>query len=74
MSYEYILSKGQDVLELMAKTANIDIEVLKENQENSGGCQYLLKDIDYKYWEEVEKDCENLYYEMFRFNNKRKKS
>ena len=73
IGYEYILSKGEDVLELMAKTANIDIQVLKDNQENSGGCQYLLKDIDYKYWEEVEIDCENLYSKVFKLVNKKKK-
>lgn len=73
IGYDYILSKGKDILELMCKTANISEETLKENQLNSGGAQYILKDIDYKYWEEVEKDCENLYYNVFRLNNKKKK-
>ena len=42
-------------------------------QDNSGGAQYLLKDINAEFWEKVEIDCENLYYNIFRLNNKKKK-
>jgi hypothetical protein len=73
IGYEYILSKGKDVLNLMCEIADIDKKVLKENQDNSGGAQYLLKDIDAEFWEKVEIDCENLYYNVFRLNNKKKK-
>ena len=73
IGYEYILSKGEDVLNLMCEIVDIDKKVLKENQDNSGGAQYLLKDIDAEFWEKVEIDSENLYYKIFRLNNKKKK-
>lgn len=72
IGYEYIKSKGEDVLDLMCKVANIDKEIVKENQINSGGCQYLLKNIDYKFWQEVEIDCENLFSEVVKLNTKKK--
>ena len=54
------------MLDLMCDVANIDKEIVKQNQDNSGGCQYLLKDIDHTFWEEVEKDCENLFTEVIK--------
>ena len=72
IGYKYILSKGRDVLELMCSVANISEETLKQNQKNSGGCHYLLKNIDYEYWEEVEKDCENLFEQVVELNKKKK--
>ena len=73
IGYDYILSKGRDILDAMLRIANIDEEIVKNNQENSGGAQYLLKDIGFEFWEEVEKDSENLYYTIFKMNNQKKK-
>jgi len=73
IGYDYILSKGEDVLDLMCSVVGIDKNILKDNQENSGGCQYVLKDINAKFWEDVENDCENLYSQVFKLNNKKKK-
>lgn len=73
IGYNYIKSKGEDVLDLMCEIIDIDKETVKENQDSSGGAQYLLKDIDYKFWEKVELDCENLYSKVFKLNNKKKK-
>ena len=36
-------------------------EMLKQNQHNSGGAQYLLKNIDAAYWEACEVGCHKLY-------------
>jgi len=71
IGHNYILSKGQDVLDLMCSVVNIDKEIVKQNEENSGGAQYVLKNIDYTFWEEVEIDCENLFYEVVRLNIKK---
>ena len=51
IGHNYILSKGQDVLDLMCSVVNIDKEIVKQNEENSGGAQYVLKNIDYTFWE-----------------------
>ena len=56
----------------MCSVANISEETLKQNEKNSGGCHYLLKNIDYEYWEEVEKDCENLFEQVVELNKKKK--
>ena len=71
IGHNYILSKGQDVLDLMCSVANIDKELVKQNEANSGGAQYVLKNIDYTFWEEVEIDCENLFYEVVKLNTKK---
>ena len=71
IGHNYILSKGQDVLDLMCSVVNIDKEIVKQNEENSGGAQNVLKNIDYTFWEEVEIDCENLFYEVVRLNIKK---
>lgn len=62
LGYKYILSKGQDVLNLMAGIANMCQCTIKGNQENSGGAQYLLKNVKTDYWKEVEEMSCELYY------------
>jgi len=71
IGYDYIMTKGEDVLDLMCQTVKIDKEVVKKNQCFSGGCQYLLKDIDYKFWQIVEEDCRNLYINISRLNQEK---
>lgn len=50
-----------DLFDGMCKTINIDPELVKQNQNNSGGAQYLLKNIDFTFWEECETLCIDLY-------------
>lgn len=49
------------VLTKMCDAAGISVDLVKENQPNSGGAQYLLKGIDAAFWEEVEPLCQTLY-------------
>ena len=39
---------------------------------NSGGAQYILKNVNATFWDKVEKDCENLFYEITQINNIKK--
>ncbi len=71
-SLHYIKSKGDDVLELMCNIVDITPEVIKENQLNSGGAQYIMKNVDAQYWNEVYMDCENLYGEITKLNDAKK--
>lgn len=71
IGYEYIKSKGEDVLDLMCKVVGIEKEIVKNNEKNSGGAQYILKDIDYKFWLNVEKDSENLFNSVVELNKKK---
>ena len=52
----------EDLLIKMCEVLKISIDKVKNNEKNSGGAQYLIKNVDYKYWEDVEKDSVNLYY------------
>jgi hypothetical protein len=50
-----------DILTKMCECVGISEELVKVNQRNSGGAQYLLKGIDGTYWQNVEDTC----YKMF---------
>ncbi len=73
IGYNYIIECGKrykekhpqlteiDLLLGMCREANIDPNLVKVNQQNSGGAQYLLKNINGAFWEECEKTCVSLY-------------
>ena len=63
------LEKGQ-LLKEMAETIKIDVDLIKENQENSGGGQYIVKNTDYKIWEKIYLDSFTLYNNMLIFQRK----
>jgi hypothetical protein len=74
IGYNYILSKGDDILDKMCEIINIDKELVKSNEKNSIGAQYLMKGIDYSFWENVEHDSERLYKEINLINILKKQS
>lgn len=55
--------KGQLIKE-MADVVGIDVDLIKENQENSGGGQYLIKDTTPELWDKIYKDSTKLYDQM----------
>ena len=58
---KYVRSKGEGLFDLMTDIVNIDKNVVENNDINAGGAQYLMKNIDYKYWFKVFGDSEKLY-------------
>jgi hypothetical protein len=50
-----------DVFAKMCDIVKIDPDLVKKNEVNSGGAQYLLKNIDGPFWEEVERTTNALY-------------
>ena len=58
---DYIRSKGDSVLDIMCQTVGIERSLVESNQNNSGGAQKLMKNIDHTYWEEVYNHSVNLY-------------
>lgn len=58
-----------DLLDKMASCANISPELIKQNELNSGGAQYLFKGVDYNFWDQVEQDSINLYHLMVDYDN-----
>ena len=73
IGYDYIISKGQDVFEEMTNACRIDPELVIKNQENSGGAQYVLKNINEGFWLKVEADCQNMYYLVSRLSAAKRK-
>jgi len=69
---KYILSKGQDIFDEMVRIMIIDPQLVIDNEENTGGAQYILKGVDAFYWARVENDCKNLYKAITKLNRKKK--
>jgi len=57
----YIKSKGEHYLDLMADIVNVNKQYIIEQEQNSGGAQYILKNIPIEFWKKVYYDAENLY-------------
>jgi hypothetical protein len=58
---EYVRSKGEHYLDLMADIVNVNKQYIIEQEKNSGGAQYILKNIPIEFWKKVYYDAENLY-------------
>jgi hypothetical protein len=58
----------KELLNKMLDVIGVDEETVKINQTNSGGAQYLLKNVDYKIWEKIYDDCPKLYETMVNFD------
>ena len=56
----------------MCEIVNIDKQLVKDNELNSIGAQYIMKNISYNFWEKVENDSERLFKEITDLNNIKK--
>jgi hypothetical protein len=72
IAHSYIKSKGEDILDKMCEIVDISKKVIEENEENAIGAQYIMKGIDYNFWDNVEKDSENLFREINLLSNEKK--
>ena len=61
--------KGQLLLE-MAEIVGINPEIIKINQDNSGGGQYIIKNTDSKIWKKIYLDCTPLYNQMLDYQKR----
>jgi len=59
-----------DLFLRMCECIEINPEIVKINQKNSGGAQYLLKDLDTEYMEEFEDKCYKLYDLFVKYHEK----
>lgn len=69
ISHNYIIGKGDAILNKMCDIIGINPSLVKQKEEESGGAQYLMKGVDWRFFDKMEKDCERLYKEMTEFNN-----
>ena len=73
IGHDYIKSKGDDILEAMCDIVGISKFEVERNELNAIGAQYLMKNIDYEYWNKVERDSERLFKEITDLNNIKKR-
>ena len=71
ISHSYIKSKGDDVIQKMCEIMEMEESLIEANELNAIGAQYLMKGIDYKFWDTVERDSERLYKEITDLNNEK---
>ncbi len=64
------LLQDLDIFYGMCDVMKIDPEIVKQNENNSGGAQYLLRDIDYAFWSECEIKCDQLYDYLANYENR----
>lgn len=64
LDYTYLCTKEQaggipenTVIEGLAQIGGITKDTIQSYDKNSGGAQYMLKQIDSEFWADVEKDC-----------------
>ena len=63
-------SEKRQLLKEMADTIGISVDLIKENQKNSGGGQYIIKNTDYKLWKKIYLDSFTLYNNMLIYQRK----
>lgn len=82
LSYNYILecseryssshpnSEKIGLIKEMCEVIGIDSETVKKNNDNSGGGQYILKNMDSQLWYKIYKDCTPLYKQMLNYDSR----
>jgi len=63
-------SEKNQLLNEMASIIGIDTELIKTNQDSSGGGQYIIKNTDYKIWQKIYEDCTPLYKQMLNYQRR----
>ncbi|WP_400262937.1 hypothetical protein ACFX5U_07635 [Sphingobacterium sp. SG20118] len=59
---------GEKLLQEMVNIVGIPTSLVELNKGDTGGAQYVLKNVDADFWDKVERDSENLYTCMLDFN------
>lgn len=62
LNSEYIKgSAGNEIFESMCNIVGVCSKTVENNNSNSGGAQYILKNTTTEFWNKIEKDSESLY-------------
>jgi len=69
-SEKYSNLNEDSLLREMSQVVDISPNLIRDNQEVSGGAQYLLKNQKYEVWDKIYKDSNNLYDKMLDFHRK----
>jgi hypothetical protein len=61
--------KGQLISE-MAEVIGIDVDLIKENRDNAGGGQYLIKNTNVELWDKIYRDSTTMYDQMLDYQRR----
>lgn len=61
ISVDYLAQKGDFYITGMSRITGVPEKTIYDNRKNAGGAQYLIKDVDYLFWEKVERDSVAIY-------------
>lgn len=61
---------SEQLIDEMCSTIGIDKKIIIDQENNSGGGQYIIKNTDYKFWNKVYQDSNSLYNSLIRFQRK----
>lgn len=67
MNYDYIMTKGSDVLLDICETVGLSPSLLRKNNSITGGCQYVMFGTDYDFWDYVEQKSNEIF--MLSYND-----
>jgi hypothetical protein len=62
-------NKGQ-LIEEMSEVIGLSVDTIKENQNNSGGGQYIIKNTPWELWFKIYYDCVPLYNQMLDYHKR----
>lgn len=63
-------SEKNQLINEMADVIGVDVDLIKDNQENSGGGQYLIKNSNCELWDKIYKDSIRLYDKMIDYQKR----
>lgn len=72
IGHSYIKSKGDDVMDMMLSIFGMQEKFIAERENQSGGAQYLMKGVDWRFFKKMQFDCERLYKDVSELNNVKK--
>jgi len=61
LNADYIKNKGIPIFYEMCELMNIDRDLILSNNDNTGGAQWVLKNVNYQFWDKIEQDSERLF-------------
>lgn len=67
---QYPNSRKGQLLEEMSNIVGISVDKIKQNQPNSGGGQYIIKNTNSSIWEKIYLDCTPLYNQMLDYQKR----
>lgn len=68
IGYDYIVSKGQDVVTLISETTGLSEQEFIDNKDNSGGAQFVFNTLPAEVWRQAFRYSYNLYVNLSEYN------